>query len=89
MLKVKVKGHEIWAIKWWRLKLLLLLGKSTDRHSSPNLHTVVPRSVCIQGMLKVKVKGHDWMLTDLGTTVCKFGDDPYICLGGEAIAHIS
>jgi len=21
--------------------------------------------------------------------VCKFGDDPSICLGGEAIAHIS
>jgi len=26
-----------------------------------------------------------WMPTDLGTTVCKFGHDPSICLGGEAI----
>ena len=26
---------------------------------SPNLHTVVPRSVCIHILLKVKVKGHE------------------------------
>ena len=27
--------------------------------SSPNLHTMVPRSVGIQGVLGVKVKGHE------------------------------
>jgi len=26
--------------------------------SLPNLHTMVPRWACIQGVLKVKVKGH-------------------------------
>ena len=26
--------------------------------SPPNLHTMVPRSACIQSVLKVKVKGH-------------------------------
>jgi len=25
------------------------------------------------------------MPTDLGTIICDFGDDPSICLGGEAI----